>query len=408
MLNTLNTATLCTPHKVNVRPLTADSAEALPQELTEGGVQGRDNDNDWDQIQSLQKLKMSTSMKKASKHAKTSDQDGKEMMEEEDEEEEELTNISREEITTACAAITTAYFGFLTRKMAREQLARFQLPASMKALFHEQRVTLFSILRQWTTGKVRSEVSKLKSQGVELARKQVSQLYAQEGYDDQQRLMRRLEKGAVYVTRDASGMEQSRPMGERDDVVEFFRKLEELRDEIRKRMPLTERDHHEPTDDSHLVLYAKHGLHPQYGEVFEQMVNIKNNSSDIMTAPQSLTDTTSDYLSLNYGEVKRAVLRRYQNILKTKWLSSPSAKRKSFDMYPIGMSGEMEFDRNQHKTLPDSVNPSGMIAHDACWSCSRPGCHRENQNVPIAMDSTLRHFILSLRTSLVPNHACTS
>jgi len=130
------------------------------------------------------KLKMSTSMKKASKHAKTSDQDGKEMMEEEDEEEEELTNISREEITTACAAITTAYFGFLTRKMAREQLARFQLPASMKALFHEQRVTLFSILRQWTTGKVRSEVSKLKSQGVELARKQVSQLYAQEGYDE--------------------------------------------------------------------------------------------------------------------------------------------------------------------------------------------------------------------------------
>ncbi len=53
MVNTLNTATLCTPHKVNVRPLTADSAEALPQELTEGGVQGRDNDNDWDQIQSL-------------------------------------------------------------------------------------------------------------------------------------------------------------------------------------------------------------------------------------------------------------------------------------------------------------------------------------------------------------------
>ena len=37
MLNTLNTATLCTPHKINVRPLTADSAEALPQELTEGG-----------------------------------------------------------------------------------------------------------------------------------------------------------------------------------------------------------------------------------------------------------------------------------------------------------------------------------------------------------------------------------
>ena len=194
--------------------------------------------------------------------------------------------------------------------------------------------------------------------------------------------MRRLEQGAVYVTRDASGIEQSRPMGERDDVVEFFRKLEELRDEIRKRMPLAEREQHEQTDDSHLVLYAKHGLHPQYGEVFEQMVNIKNNSSDIITAPQSLTDTTSDYLSLNYGDVKRAVLRRYQNISKTKWLSSPSAKRKSFNMYPIGMSEEMEFDRNQHKTLPDSVNPSGKIAYDACWSCSRPGCHRDKPECP--------------------------
>ena len=329
------------------------------------------------------KLKMSTSMKKASKHANASDQDGKEIEEEEDDEEEELTNnISREEITAACAAITTAYFGFQTRRMTKDQLARFQLPASMKTLFHEQRVTLFSILRQWTTGKVRSEVSKLKSHGVESARKQVSQLYAQEGYDDQQRLMRRLEQGAVYVTRDASGIEQSKPMGERDDVVEFFRKLEELRDEIRKRMPLAEREQHELTDDSHLVLYAKHGLHPQYGEVFEQMVNIKNNSSDIITAPQSLTDTTSDYLSLNYGDVKRAVLRRYQNISKTKWLSSPSAKRKSFNMYPIGMSGEMEFDRNQHKTLPDSVNPSGKIAHDACWSCSRPGCHRNKPECP--------------------------
>ena len=31
-----------------------------------------------------------------------------------------------------------------------------------------------------------------------------------------------------------------------------------------------------------------------------------------------------------------------------------------------------------------------------------------NQNVPIATDSTLRHFVLNLRTSLVPNHACTS
>ena len=112
------------------------------------------------------------------------------------------------------------------------------------------------------------------------------------------------------------------------------------------------------------------------------MVNIKNNSSDITTAPQSLTDTTSDYLSLNYGDVKRAVLRRYQNISKTKWLSSPSAKRKSFNMYPIGMSEEMEFDRNQHKTLPDSVNPSGKIAHDACWSCSRPGCHRNKPECP--------------------------
>ena len=54
LFNTLNTATLCTPHKVYVRPLTADSVEALPQELTEGGVRRRDNDNDWDQIRSLQ------------------------------------------------------------------------------------------------------------------------------------------------------------------------------------------------------------------------------------------------------------------------------------------------------------------------------------------------------------------
>ena len=46
------------------------------------------------------------------------------------------------------------------------------------------------------------------------------------------------------------------------------------------------------------------------------------------------------------------------------------------------MSGEMEFDRNQHKTLPDSVNPSGKIAHDACWSCSRPGCHRNKPECP--------------------------
>ena len=41
-----------------------------------------------------------------------------------------------------------------------------------------------------------------------------------------------------------------------------------------------------------------------------------------------------------------------------------------------------EYDSQQHETLPDKVNPDGVVSHHGCWSCDREDCTPNNEQCP--------------------------
>ena len=165
-------------------------------------------------------------------------------------------------------------------------------------------------------------------------------------------------------------------MREKDLAIGFYLKLEALRVEVRNTVDFEKRETHEETSWKKMNLSVKHGLHEQYHTIMENMITLQRSKAQLGESGQiaatannaPITDSNDDYENLDYHEVKRAVILRYQNISKT-WNKTLSPKRKfasvRFNTYTASAAAR-EYDAQQHETLPDKVNPEGIVSHQGC------------------------------------------
>ena len=298
--------------------------------------------------------------------------------------------------------IAEVCFGEKISGMSDGAYARFIKPSSMASLIKRQRGELYQILMKWTTGEVRDKIRQIGRDSIEETYDSIRELFSRGTYTDQQALKRRLENGVALANVNArNGKEMPRAMTDKDSAIEYFEKLEGLRKRLLQSVPIADREQHPETQWPKMVLYAKNGLAPMYQSVLGQMVTTNRQltaSREGESERESYLDTPADYEALSYEAVKRACISAYttkygDGARLSSQVPSRRAQARGHQAYAV------TFDARQHETIPDDVNPDGVVAA-GCWGCNTDGCGKENPQCPHQGQLHFAPYELKLREQL--------
>ena len=129
------------------------------------------------------------------------------------------------------------FYGHKLRDFGTNKIKLRQKVDNVKSLIDEERFALYDILRKRTKGGVLDEVRRLRDKSVEYTRGKIAELFGMETYDDNKQLEDQLSKGITTTRTESDGSITYVPMKLKDNLVTWFKDLENLRKRVMQRLP---------------------------------------------------------------------------------------------------------------------------------------------------------------------------